>query len=313
MRKGTAGAVLAAILLAWAPMAGAAEIGVVLTGSAHGFWTGMIKGMTRAARDLGVELVHRSPADGAALDEQKNIQLRLIDYMVGRGVAALVLAADPLEGVPVPVRVAVPTVLVDRTSTDFAAVSTICTDNFAAGRTAALSLAQVLPKGAKVAVLRLAPNVSSTTARENGFISVAHEKGWQVVLEPFVGQRFREAEEATAKALGGYAGPLDAVFAPNESISYGAVRVVGAMPAARRPRLVSFDWRPEFRDALAAGVLYATVLQDNDRMGYRAVAAAVAASRGSAPAAREFVDVTVVSRANLDDPAVRAMVANYED
>lgn len=313
MRRGTAGAVLATMLAVWAPAALAAEIGVILTGSAHGFWTGMIKGMTRAAQDLGVEMVHRSPADGAALDEQKNIQLRLIDYMVDRGVSALVLAADPLEGVPVPVKAAVPTVLVDRPSADYAALSTICTDNFAAGRAAALSLAPVLPKGAKVAVLRLAPNVSSTTARENGFISVAREKGWDVVLEPLVGQRFREAEEATAKALAGYPGRLDAVFAPNESISYGAVHVVGALPPARRPRLVAFDWRPEFRDALASGVLYATVLQDNYRMGYGAVAAAVAASRGQTPAPRQFVDVAVASRANLNEPALRAMTANYED
>jgi ribose transport system substrate-binding protein len=314
MGKAIAVTALAAMLMVSGPVnAGAAEVGVILTGYVLGFWRAMTKGMTSAAQDLDVDLLIRSPADGSALDEQKNIQLKLIDFMVGQGVAGIVLAPEPLEGVTAPISPAVPLVLVDRGSTDYQARSTVATDNFAAGRAAALSLAPVLHKGAKVAVLRLAANIPSTTARENGFVSVAKEKGWTVAVDTFVGYKLREAEEATAKALKGYGGRLDAVFVPNESAAYGAVRVVSAMPAQSRPRLVAFDWRPEFSDALRNGSLYATVLQDPYGMGYRAVAAAVAASRGQKLPPHEFTEVTVATKANIDQPLVRRLTEHYED
>lgn len=318
MRKAMALAAVVTVLATLGAKACAAEIGVVLTGQRLGFWFGMTRGMMRAAQELGVELVVRSPADGSALGEQKNVQLSLIDFMVKRGAVGIVLAPEPLAPDPAnqvvpPVSVVVPLVLVDRGSTDYRALSTISTDNYVAGRKAALSLAAVLPRGAKVAVLRLAPNIPSTTARENGFISVAKEKGWSVVLDPVVGYQLREAEHRSAAALKTHAGHLDAIFAPNETVAYGAVRVVSAIPAATRPRLVAFDWRPEFAAALVNGTLHATVLQDNDRMGYQAVAAAVAASRGGKLAPTEVVDVAVVTRANMDEPVIRAMRASYDE
>jgi ribose transport system substrate-binding protein len=300
--------------LAAVPMGASAEqIGAVLTGYVHGFWRGVTKGMVQAADDFDVDPLVRSPADGKALDEQKNIQLRLMDYLAMQGVSAIVLAPEPLDGVPVPVTIPHPLVLVDRDTGEYRAAAAVTTDNFAAGRTAALSLAPVLRKGAKVAILRLAANIPSTSAREAGFAAVAREKGWDVVIDTHVGYKFREAEELTAKALGGYGGRLDAVFVPNETVAYGAVRVVKAMPPSSRPRLVAFDWRKEFREALDNGTLYATVLQDNFRMGYQSVATAVATLRGTPVETRQFVDVAVATKANANDPLIRRMKENYED
>ncbi len=143
------------VALAGAPPAAlAAKVGVVLAGRVLVFWQTMIKGIERAAEDLHVDLVMRGPVDGP-LGVQRNIQLRLISDMVQSGVAGIVLAPEPLEGVATPVSIAVPTVLIDRSSRDYNAISTVATDNFAAGRTAALSLAPVLSRGAKIAVLRL--------------------------------------------------------------------------------------------------------------------------------------------------------------
>ncbi len=45
----------------------ATQIGVVLAGSSLDFWAPMSKGMHRAADDLHVELVMRSPSDGMSL------------------------------------------------------------------------------------------------------------------------------------------------------------------------------------------------------------------------------------------------------
>jgi ribose transport system substrate-binding protein len=289
----------------------ATQIGVVLAGSGLDFWATMSKGMHRAADDLHVELIMRSPSDGMSLGAQPNIQLRMIDYMVKSGVAGIVLAPEPLQDVATPISIAVPTVLVDRSSTDYNAIATVSTDNFAAGRTAALSLVPVLHKGARIAVLRLAPNISSTTAREEGFLTVSREMGWRVVIAPYVGYQFRETEAQVRKALFADAGRLDAVFAPNETTAYGALHVVAEMPVSTRPRLVVFDWRPEFLDALEHNVIYADIVQDPYRMGYQSVETLIAALQGHPPRPKVFVDVVTVTRANMNEPAIRAVIANY--
>ncbi|WP_434109028.1 substrate-binding domain-containing protein [Paraburkholderia caffeinilytica] len=312
MRRALLFLVMVTALAGAAHAASATQIGVVLAGTSLNFWGPMSKGMHRAADDLHVELVMRSPSDGSSLGAQPNIQLKMIDYMLKSGVAGIVLAPEPLQDVATPIPIAVPTVFVDRSSTDYNAISTVSTDNFAAGRTAALSLVHVLHKGARVAVLRLAPNISSTTAREEGFLAVAREMEWTVVIAPYVGYQFRETEAQVRKALSGDVGRLDAVFAPNETVAYGALHVVGEMPVSTRPRLVVFDWRPEFLHALERGVIYADIVQDPYRMGYQAVETLVAALQGHSPRPKIFVDVVTVTRANMNEPAIRAVIANYK-
>lgn len=296
--------VLALSLTVPASMACAERIGVILPGHVLGFWCSLRKGMEQAARDLDLQLIVRGSADGAALDRQVNVQLRLMDYMIAQGVSGIVLAPEPLAVGTPPVSVRVPLVLVDREGPAFKSLSIVATDNFGAGRKAALSLAGVLPTGANVAILRLAADIPSTTQREEGFISVAREKGWNVVIDAYVGYELREAQERAAAILHGHQGALDAVFAPNETVAFGAVRLVGAMPTQARPRLVVFDWRPEFRQALADGVLYAVVLQDVHRMGYRSVTTAAAAARGETVDSKQDVDIAIVTRSNMDDPAI---------
>ena len=307
------------LVVLWATIAGlmatssASTIGVVLPGSLLFFYRAMTKGIEHAAKDLHVELLIRSPSDGTSLDTHSNIQLRIVDYMVKSGVAGILLVPEPLVDAATPVLVAVPTVLIDRSNADYNAISAVRTDNFTAGKTAARCLLPVLPKRAKIAILRLAPEINSTTERENGFLSVAREAGWDVVIDTYVGYRPRDAEELVAKALNGYVGHLDAVFAPAEPIAYGALRVIEARPASDRPRLVVFDWRPEFMDAIIRGVIFADVVQDPYQMGYLAVETLVTALQGRSPKSQIFVDVVVITRANLNDRDVRAVLANYDN
>ena len=75
----------------------ATTIGVVLPGYSLVFYQVMIKGIEGAANDHHVQLLIRSPSDGASLDTS-NLQLRMIDYLVRQGVAGIVLAPEPLQG-----------------------------------------------------------------------------------------------------------------------------------------------------------------------------------------------------------------------
>lgn len=304
---------LLAILVELIPTALAADYGVVLAGRRHFFWRTMTEGIESAATDLGVEVVIRSPVEGAAIESQRNVQLQFIDYLVSRGVEGILLAPEALEGVRTPVPAKVPTVLVDRSSTDYEALCLVATDNFAAGKIAARSLTPVLSAGARVAILRLAPDVTSTTQREEGFLTFAIESGWQIVIDTYVGHGFRESYEMAAEALGTHRGQVDAVFAPNEATAYGALQAVAEMPAEERPLVVAFDWRPEFMNAIRQGALYATVVQDAYGMGYRALETLVAATKGRTLPAQVSIDVMTVTQENLEDEAVQTLLNYYNN
>ncbi|MBW0448102.1 sugar ABC transporter substrate-binding protein [bacterium M00.F.Ca.ET.228.01.1.1] len=291
------------------PIAHASIIGVVLPGSSLVFYQTLLKGIQRSAHDHHVDLLIRSPSDGQSLNTP-NLQLRIIDYMVTQGVSGVLLAPEPLAR-DTRVSVPVPVILVDRYSADYDAISTVYTDNFGAGRKAALSLVPVLKKGAKVAMLRLAPNVSSTVARESGFLSVARKEGWDVVIDTYVGYRPRDAEVLIAEAIKSYPGRLDAVFAPAEPIAYGALRVIETAAIDQRPRLVLFDWRPEFLEGLKKGIVHAAILQDPYRMGYLALASMVEALQGRPPPRTLYVEVATVTPQNMNDPAIRSLIATY--
>lgn len=310
MNRGAA-LIMLLVAIGGASPAGAEEIGVILAGTRMAFWQTMTEGVRLAGKDLGVDVVIRSPVDGAAIDAQPNIQLKMIDYMANRRVAGLVLAPEPVQGTTTPIVLPMPLVLVDRDSTDYVGLSTVATDNFAAGQTAAGTLKNVLGNGAKVALLRLAPNISSTTQRENGFLDAARTIGWDVVIDTYVGFRTRDSIDTTAEALRGYAGAIDAVFAPNETTAFGALRVVAAMLVEDRPKLVAFDWRPEFADALKTGVLHAVIVQDAHRMGYLAVTTLVAGITRQTPPRNVVVDVVTVTRENMNDPSVQAVLSHY--
>jgi ribose transport system substrate-binding protein len=311
MRKILATALLLAAFFGSPTTVSAVEIGVVLTGNVLGIWQGITKGINQAAKDHHIDVIVRNPPDGSSLDTQKNIQLKLIDYMVHRGVGGIVLAAEPLEGVAVPISLSVPIVLVDRSSTDYIVASTVSIDNFAAGKAAALSLAPVLHKGAKIAVMRLWPTIKGTSAREEGFLSVAKEKGWDVVINTYVGYRFRESQEAMEKLLKGYGRPVDAIFTSGEPTSYSAMQIVAAMPANTRPRLVAFDWRSEFKPALEQGVFFSVMVPDAYQMGYVATETLLAAMQKRPSLPKLYVDVATVTSANVNDASIQKMLANY--
>jgi ribose transport system substrate-binding protein len=59
--------------------------------------------------------------------------------------------------------------------------------------------------------------------------------------------------------------------------------------------------------------LNAQNVQDPYRMGYQSVETLIAALQGHPPRPKVFVDVVTVTRANMNEPAIRAVIANYNN
>ncbi len=291
----------------------AQDIAAVLAGTRGLFWKTIEKGINQAGADLGVSIVIRSPVDDDPRTTELNLQFKMVRSVLDAGARSLILAPIPVHDLATPIVYDVPVILIDRPSTQFTALSTVATDNYASGRAAALSLRGRLPEGAKVGVFRLAPNVVSTTARESGFVDGAKTMGFEVVVDAYLGHGIREPEIAATAVLGTYQGRIDALFTPTDNVTLGVLRVLQGWPREKRPLLIGFDYKPGFELSLKDGNLYALVMQDPFRMGYTAVEQLVAFRAGRQIPKEVTIDAVVVTAANLDDANIRAALGRSRE
>ncbi|WP_460909218.1 substrate-binding domain-containing protein [Paraburkholderia jirisanensis] len=298
-------------------IAHAADYGAVLAGAQSEFWRAMEAGIEQAAGDRRVQVTVRSPMDDDPRTTSDNLQLKLVQRMIDAGVKSIILAPIPVTGIATPVELPVPVVFVDRPSKDYRGLSTISTDNYEAGRSAARTLQGVLSRGAKIAVLRLAPDVVSTSAREKGFVDAAKQLGFEVVVDAYIGHGIHEPELAAVDAIKAYherapANPLDAIFTPTDFTTLAALRAVDTLGMTPRPKLVGFDYRPAFKQYLQSGFLHAVVAQDAYQMGYTAMQTLLKAEAGERVPPSISIEVLVLTAANVGDPSIEKKLRQYQ-
>lgn len=108
----------------------------------------------------------------------------MVDNMVNRGVAGIVLAPTNVDALVRPVESAVtrgvPVIIIDSPVNTTKPLSVISTDNYAAGRQAADALIKAMGTnrrhGGKVIMLRFLEGSGSTEAREKGFADRINEE-----------------------------------------------------------------------------------------------------------------------------------------
>jgi ribose transport system substrate-binding protein len=308
---------IAAALMAAGGTVQAADYGAALAGAQSEFWRAMEAGIEQAASERGAKVTVRSPMDDDPHTRSDNLQLKLVQRMIDAGVKSIILAPIPVSGVATPVQLPVPLVFVDRPGKDYRALSTISTDNYQAGRAAAHTLQGVLPHGARIAVLRLAPDVVSTSARESGFVDAAKEQGFEIAVDAYIGHGIHEPELAAVDAINAYrerapGRELDAIFTPTDFTTLAAVRAVDTLALKSRPKLVGFDYRPAFRQYLQSGVLHAVIAQDAYNMGYVAMMTLLKAEAGEPIPPEIRIDVLVLTAANIDNPEIAKKLQQYQ-
>jgi ribose transport system substrate-binding protein len=96
---------------------------------------------------------------------------------------------------------------------------------------------------------------------------------------------------------------MDALFASNESSTVGAAQALKGRKG--HVLLVGFDSSPTLLEDLQSGLIDSLVVQDPFRMGYNSVQAAVKKLRGGAPEKMQNMPPLLVTKDNLNDPAVQ--------
>jgi len=318
----------AVLLLAWVGLMGAGPgcrrpaepqaearrtIAVIPKGTTHVFWKSVEAGAKAAGAELGVEVLWKGPLK----ENDRALQIAVVEQFVTEGVAGIVLA--PLDNVALlrPVRAAaaagIPVVIIDsalngEAGRDF--VSFVATDNRAGGRIGGAELLRLLGGSGRVALLRYQVGSASTDNREAGFLeALAPYEGIQLLVEnqyagATVGEAIQKSEEILDKLR-----EADGVFCPNESSTYGMLVALRKNNLAGRLTFVGFDASPDLVQALRDGEIDALVVQNPRRMGYEGVRTMVAHLDGTDVPDRLDTGVELVTRENMDDPAIQALIA----
>jgi ribose transport system substrate-binding protein len=291
--------------------AGVARFAVVPKGTTHVFWKAVESGARAGAAESGVEILWKGPLQ----ENDRAQQIQLVQQLVGAGIDGLALA--PLDHAALVPAVAsarargIPVVIFDSDldgtpGVDFA--SFVATDNRAAGALAGAHLAELLGGAGKALLLRYAVGSASTEAREAGFLAAVDAGGVEVVLDNrYAGATVGEAKTTALNLLDALAG-AQGVFCSNESATAGMLLALEQMGLAGSVRFVGFDASPLLVAGLRDGKLDALVVQDPRRMGALAVTTLAAARRGAPVEAVIDTGAVVVTRENMDDPAIARLL-----
>jgi len=259
------------IALCWAlgtDIASANCIAVITTGGGQQFWHKLKAGALAAGEQLHIPVHVRGPIDELNLAGQK----QLIQQLLGKGCNGLVLAPNSdahhstindlkLRGIP--------TVFIDRDAVG-ERISVIKTNNYAAGKMAAREMINALKGKGKIAVLRSHQKISSTTDREQGFITTARAAGLKVIADQYLGVRVGEARTNAYHFLS-VNKDLDGIFTPNESTTVGAIKALEHFQRNKRFVHIGFDASSTIIKAVQAGKLYGFMLQRPFEMSYQGV------------------------------------------
>ena len=256
-----------------APGSGAAKpvIGVSLLTRTHPFYQDLEAGLREAAARHGYDLtVQAGEFDVARQKDQ------IENFIVSR-VAAIVLAPCDSKSIGTTIQAAnaagIPVFTADIAvlAEGVQVVSHVASDNVAGGRLAADALAQALGGRGTVAIIDH-PEVESVIQRVRGFeerLAAAHPE--MKVVAKLSGRGTKDMAFRTAEDILQSHPNLDGIFGINDDSALGALAAVEKAGRSGRVTIVGFDAIPEARAAIAAGKIYADVIQQPHEIGARTV------------------------------------------
>lgn len=293
---------------------GKLTIAVIPKGTTHEFWKSVHAGAAKAGKELGVDILWKGPLKE---DDLKG-QVDVVEGMIAQGVSGIVLAPLNEKALVNPVKAAVaakiPVVVFDSDLAGKDYVSFVATDNAGAGKLAAQHMSKLLGGKGKIAVLRYQEGSASTAAREEGFLKWVREANQDLVIvssNQYGGATTESAFAAGENLLAAKKaaeGGIDGVFCPNESTTFGMLLALQKAGLDGKVKLVGFDASEKLLKGLEGNVIDGLVVQSPFAMGETAVRTIVAHLHGEKVEPRIDTGVRVITKKDLDDPAVKELV-----
>jgi ribose transport system substrate-binding protein len=257
----------------------AVRIGVSLLTRTHPFYQDLEEGLLAEAKAHGFELnVQSGEFDVARQKDQ------IENFIVERMAAIVVCPCDSKSigtSIQAANRAGIPVFTADIAvlAQGVKVVSHIASDNVAGGRLAARALVSALAGTGKIAIIDH-PEVESVIQRVRGFEEeIAAHPGIRIVAK-LSGHGMKDAAFRTAEDILQAHPDLDGIFGINDDSALGALAAVEKAGRLGRVVIVGFDAVPEARQAIAAGRIYADVVQQPRTIGRETIEAIAAYMAG---------------------------------
>lgn len=285
------------------------QIAVIPKGTTHVFWRSIHAGAAKAGKELGVDIIWQGPQK----EDDRQMQIQVVQNFVSRGVDGIVLAPLDDRSLVPPVRAAVnrniPVVIIDSDLNSDIYKSFVATDNYKGGQLCAQRLAEVIGGKGKVIMLRYAEGSASTTKREQGFMdSIKEYPDIEVISSnQYAGATMEKAFQSSQNLLNRFA-QVDGVFCPNESATNGMLRALQTAGKSGKVKLVGFDTNETLVKALGNGEIQGLAVQDPFQMGYLGVKTAYQVIKNESFDERIDTGVTMVTPKNLEQPEIQKLI-----
>ncbi|MBH0237700.1 ABC transporter substrate-binding protein [Methylobrevis albus] len=317
-RRVLLGAAAATVLVAGLGFTGPAlaqqpTIPIIVKDTTSFYWQIVLAGARAAGRDLGVNV----PELGAQSEADINGQISILENAVSGAPAAVVISPTEFQALGRPIDEAAKSVKIigiDSAADSQSFTSFLTTDNVQGGRVAADGLAAAITEkyGAaegEVALITALPGVGSLDQRAQGFKEqlAAKYPGLKLISDKVADGQATTGLNITTDLL--TANPnLRGIFASNLIMAQGAGQAIAENKVADTVKLIGFDSDDKLVKFLSDGVIAGLVVQDPFRMGYDGIKTALAASKGET--VETFVDTgaNLVTKANMGDEKIAALL-----
>ena len=276
------------------------KIGAVLPMFSHPFFIAQKEGLESKAAELGVRIDIRDGQD----DDIK--QLSQVEALLNSGIQALILCPRDetalVPAVEAANRAKVPVITLNRRIKGAEVVCYVGADDAEGGRAQGQALVEALgPKGGKIIYLQGTQGSSPQISRNEGLMAILKSHSEIEVAD----NRFTNFSEEKAKAV---MTELVRRFRPGQIRAIVAQADELALPAAEVARLehwspllvIGFNGNKGAFDAIKAGELDATILQDPVEQAKRAVEAVVQHLAGKTVPPDVITPLPVVTKQNVD-------------
>lgn len=286
-------------------------IAVIPKGTSHEFWKSIHAGARKAGKERGVEILWKGPSGELNRDDQ----IKVVEDMISRGVAGIVIAPLDDKALAPPLAEAkkqgIPVVVVDSDVAWPDRASYVATDNERGGRLAAERLGTLIGGKGKVLMMRYAEGSASTTQRESGFLAELKDKfpGCEIVSEnQYAGASVESAQKVAENLIGRFT-DLDGIFCPNESATMGMLRALQDAGRAGKVKFVGFDASSKLLEGMRQNQIHGLVIQNPFAMGEIGVNAVLDAIAKKPVNAVIDTGVSVATPENMDDAEMKALLS----
>ena len=235
-------------------------------------------------------------------------QVALVEQMIARGVAAIVIApADSKALVPVLKRAQEAGIVVVNIDNRLdrgvlaeagAVIPFVGPDNREGARLVGEELAKQLTRGDQVAILEGVPTAFNAQQRRAGFEEAMQTAGAAVVAVQSASWEMEKANAVTASLLTAHPG-LAAILASNDSMALGAAAAVKAAGKEGQVRVVGFDNISAVQALIREGRILATADQHGGQLAVYGIEVALSILQGEAAPADKKTPLDLITKAQL--------------